>query len=76
MKLNGWEKVGSADEYREMIQAEYLRLKHERLESGQSTGLEEVKLRLFLSLLERPVRSLHDEDEVHDQLREDQRPAA
>lgn len=76
MKLNGWEKVGSADEYRDMIKAEYLRLKQERFVSGQSTGLEEVKLRLFLSLLERPVRSLHEACDVPDELREDQRPAA
>jgi hypothetical protein len=76
MKLNGWEKVGSADEYREMIEAEYYRLKSERLESGQSTGLEEIKLKLFLSLLERPVRSMHDEHEISGLMQEEQRPAA
>ena len=76
MKLNGWEKVNSADEYREMIRAEYFRLKKERHASGQSTGLEEVKLRLFLSLLERPVRSLHEESELSESTQRDERPAA
>ena len=76
MKLNGWEKVGSADEYREMIRAEYFRLKQERLSGGQSAGLEEVKLRLFLSLLERPVRSLHEERELSNPTRDSERPAA
>jgi hypothetical protein len=54
MKLYGWEKVNSADEYREMIQTEYYRLKRERAEGGQGAGFEEVKLRLFLSLLDKP----------------------
>ena len=52
MKLYGWQKVGSADEYREIIKAEYLRLQREKTKSGEHYGLEEVKLRLFLSLLE------------------------
>lgn len=70
MKLYGWQKVGSADEYREMIEAEYYRLKQERARVGaQASGLEEVKLKLFLSLLERPVSSGADEQES-------QRPAA
>jgi hypothetical protein len=76
MKLNGWEKVGSADEYREMIRAEYFRLKKERLTVAQSAGLEEVKLRLFLSLLDRPVRSLHEDSELSDSMQEGERPAA
>jgi hypothetical protein len=54
MKLYGWEKVNSADEYREMIKTEYYRLKRERSEASQAGGLEEVKLRLFLSLLDKP----------------------
>jgi len=54
MKLYGWEKVNSADEYREMIKTEYYRLKRERSDAGQKGGLEEVKLRLFLSLLDKP----------------------
>jgi hypothetical protein len=69
MKLYGWQKVGSADEYREMIKAEYLRLQREKTKTGERYGLEEVKLRLFLSLLD-PVStkteshpSKHDEEQ-------------
>lgn len=54
MKLYGWEKVNSSEEYREMIKAEYYRLKLERETGGRENNLEEVKLRLFLSLLDRP----------------------
>jgi hypothetical protein len=54
MKLYGWEKVGSSEEYREMIKAEYHRLKRERTHDSCSAGMEEVKLRLFLSLLDKP----------------------
>ena len=53
MKLYGWQNVNSAQEYREMIQAEYERLKAERSNSSEGFGLEEVKLRLFLSLLDK-----------------------
>ena len=64
MKLYGWERVGSAEEYREMIRAEYYRLKQERDETGQGSNLEEVKLRLFLSLLDKPgVRSTSESDD-------------
>jgi hypothetical protein len=56
MKLPGWEKVSSAEEYRQMIEAEYYALKAKRDHiSSNGTGLEEVKLRLFLSLLEKPA---------------------
>ena len=56
MKLPGWEKVASAEEYRQMIEAEYYRLKDKSETKPElSMGLEEVKLRLFLSLLEKPV---------------------
>jgi len=61
MKLYGWEKVGSADEYREMIRAEYFALKRQRATEGASSGMAEVKLRLFLSLLERPGQASQDE---------------
>jgi hypothetical protein len=54
MKLYGWERVGSSEEYRKMIEAEYHRLKQERSDGDQKVGLEEVKLRLFLSLLDPP----------------------
>jgi hypothetical protein len=55
MKLPGWEKATSAEQYRQMIEAEYYRLKEERSAvSGSGVGLEEVKLRLFLSLIEKP----------------------
>jgi hypothetical protein len=63
MKLYGWEKVNSADEYREMIKTEYYRLKRERSEGAQAGGLEEVKLRLFLSLLDKPSCSKDTETE-------------
>lgn len=56
MKLYGWEKVGSAEEYRQMIEAEYTRLKDGRAQQHTTAGLEEVKLRLFLSLLEKPFK--------------------
>jgi hypothetical protein len=56
MKLPGWEKVASAEEYRQMIEAEYYRLKDKSETKSELTmGLEEVKLRLFLSLLDKPV---------------------
>jgi hypothetical protein len=54
MKLYGWESVGSSEEYRKRIEAEYHRLKAERSDGDQKVGLEEVKLRLFLSLLDPP----------------------
>ena len=58
MKLPGWEKATSAEHYRQMIEDEYYRLKSERdNQTGQNIGLEEVKLRLFLSLLEKPERN-------------------
>ncbi len=63
MKLYGWEKVGSADEYREMIRAEYFALKRERARATVSPSMEEVKLRLFLSLLERPGQGADSESE-------------
>ncbi len=55
MKLPGWEKVTSAEQYRQMIEAEYYKLQAERsVAVGSGIGLEEIKLRLFLSLLEKP----------------------
>lgn len=63
MKLPGWEKATSAEQYRQMIEAEYYRLKAEKEScSGQGAGLEEVKLRLFLSLLDKPERSAANSD--------------
>jgi|DEB19_MinimDraft_3_1074340.scaffolds.fasta_scaffold181115_1 hypothetical protein len=77
MKLYGWEKVSSADEYREMIEAEYYRLKEERERVGApASGLEEVKLKLFLSLLERPVHLPTDDQEPRRVTSTEQRPAA
>lgn len=58
MKLPGWEKVTSAEQYRQMIEAEYYKLQANRSNLAASgMGLEEIKLRLFLSLLERPLRT-------------------
>jgi hypothetical protein len=62
MKLYGWEKVDSSEQYREMIRAQYYQLKQEREVHGRrDNNLEEVKLRLFLSLLEKPgTKREHD----------------
>lgn len=58
MKLPGWEKVTSAECYRQMIEAEYYRLHEQRAEGpGAGVGLEEIRLRLFLSLIEKPAHS-------------------
>lgn len=76
MKLHGWEKVGSADEYREMIRAEYFALKRERAAASVSPGMEEVKLRLFLSLLERPHQSTAVESERELATNSSEQPAA
>jgi hypothetical protein len=55
MKLPGWEEVTSAEQYRQMIEEEYYALKAQRTAtSGVGVGLEEIKLRLFLSLIEKP----------------------
>jgi hypothetical protein len=66
MKLIGWEKANSAEDYRKMIEAEYTRLRLERssvIDSGGSgAGLEEVRLRLFLSLLDKPVMAKNAND--------------
>jgi len=61
MKLYGWERVGSSEEYREMIKAEYYRLKQARENESIVAGLEEVKLRLFLSLLDKPLGTSADQ---------------
>jgi|GEM_PF-5012563 len=77
MKLYGWEKVSSADEYRQMIEAEYYRLKEQReIGCTPASGMEEVKLKLFLSLLERPACSAPDYQEPDIATSTEQRPAA
>ena len=43
------------DRYRSMLKAYYERLKEERQKSSSHIATEEVKLRLFLSLLDRPA---------------------
>jgi hypothetical protein len=76
MRLYGWEKVGSAEEYREMIRAEYMALKRRRANGEATPGMEEVKLRLFLSLLERP-RELSETESDREQFdNSNERPAA
>ncbi len=75
MKLYGWEKVNSSEEYREMIKAEYYRLKREREMYGRDNNLEEVKLRLFLSLLDRPGTK-QDRDPLLEQKHEPPYPSA
>ncbi len=65
MKLYAWQNVGSAEEYRKMIQSEYERLREQRSRQGEAYGLEEVKLRLFLSLLEKsPVENSEDHNHL------------
>jgi hypothetical protein len=76
MRLYGWEKIGSAEEYREMIRAEYMALKRRRANGEATPGMEEVKLRLFLSLLERPGESAELESERQPLDEAAQRPAA
>jgi hypothetical protein len=80
MKLYGWEKVNSSEEYREMIQAEYYRLKREREMYGRDNNLEEVKLRLFLSLLDKPdakrAGAKQEQDPLHGQKQEPPYPSA
>ena len=46
------------DRYARIVRSEYCRLASQREASGISGGLEEVKLRLFLSLLDKPSVSL------------------
>ena len=75
MKLYGWEKVSSSEEYREMIKAEYYRLKQEREVYGKENNLEEVKLRLFLSLLDRP-RAKRQDDPFKEEKQEPPYPSA
>jgi hypothetical protein len=68
MKLSGWEKVTSAEQYRQMIEVEYYRLKEERSSAvSAGGGFEEIKLRLFLSLLEKPQRAHSVSDEIHNE---------
>jgi hypothetical protein len=76
MRLYGWEKVGSAEEYREMIRAEYMALKRRQSNGEVTAGMEEVKLRLFLSLLERPGQLEEKESERERRSNRAERPAA
>jgi hypothetical protein len=54
MKEKRSNKPGSGEAYRQFMAEEYQRLELRRLIGTASIGLEEVKLRLFLSLLEKP----------------------
>lgn len=76
MRLYGWENVGSAEEYREMIRAEYMALKRRQASGEAAPGMEEVKLRLFLSLLERPGNYEEKESEREHLSNHAERPAA
>lgn len=59
MKLLGQTKKDSSEEYRLYLQQEYRRLHDQKSDEGTVSGFEEVKLRLFLSLLDRPEH--HDD---------------
>jgi len=50
------------ERYRSMLQGYYERLNVERGKSPSHTAIEEVKLRLFLSLLDKPVSDERDRD--------------
>jgi hypothetical protein len=54
MKLLGWTGKDSSEEYRLFLQREYQNLKSQKSEKDAVGGFEEVKLRLFLSLLDKP----------------------
>lgn len=56
MKLLGWSAKDSSEEYRLFLQQEYRRLQSQKSETDTVGGFEEVKLRLFLSLLDKPQR--------------------
>jgi hypothetical protein len=56
MKLLGWTKNDSSEDYRLYLQQEYRRLQSQAPEERVVGGFEEVKLRLFLSLLDNPDR--------------------
>lgn len=50
------------ERYRSMLAGYYERLKVERGKSSANIAIEEVKLRLFLSLLDKPVDENRDSD--------------
>jgi hypothetical protein len=54
MNLVRWKKNDPAEEYRLLLKKEYQRMRREHSSERRVSPLEEVKLRLFLSLLERP----------------------
>jgi hypothetical protein len=56
MKQLGWTAKDSSEEYRLFLQQEYERLQSQKSERDAVGGFEEVKLRLFLSLLDKPER--------------------
>ncbi|MEY4669805.1 MAG: hypothetical protein RL518_2504 [Pseudomonadota bacterium] len=51
------------ERYRSMLQGYYERLQQERIKASAHIAIEEVKLRLFLSLLDKP----EDRHREHDQ---------
>jgi hypothetical protein len=54
MKLVGAPSMSPSEWYESVARSEYERLLQRKMASGVSGGLEEVKLHLFLSLLESP----------------------
>jgi len=54
-----WENGSSENEYRGYLKQEYLRLKQKQEVKREGVELDEVRLRLFLSLLDRPVAKAH-----------------
>ncbi len=61
MERRAWEsEEGDAEEYREFVRAEYDRLRadEEERKGGSDLDFQELRLRLFLSLLDRPQPSV------------------
>lgn len=54
-----WENSSSEADYRGYLKQEYLRLKKKQEIKKDGVELDEVKLRLFLSLLDAPVAKAH-----------------
>jgi hypothetical protein len=59
-----WENGSSEAEYRGYLKQEYLRLKQKQEVKREAPELDEVKLRLFISLLDTPVVKAQPLDDV------------
>lgn len=64
MIVPAWEDGDSDVEYRRYLKGEYIRLKQKRESHSERAELDEVRLRLFLSLLDKPVVKAHPPDDT------------